>query len=190
MTRDEILELFQRTGVVLNGHFRLTSGWHSPVFVECGRALQYPEHAEAICREMAGPFRDKRVSVVVGAGVGGAILAYETARALAARAAFAEKQGEKMVLRRGFNLAPGDQALVVEDAITTGSSVNEILELVTSYGATPVGVAVLVDRSGGKAQFGVPLVALLPMDLAYYSPAECPLCRSRTPLITVPKTQQ
>jgi len=183
VTEEEILRLLRETGVIMEGHFRLTSGRHSPTFLQCSRVLQYPQHAEALCRQLAAPFAGSGVQGVIGPAVGGIILAYETARALGVRAVFAEREEGRMRLRRGFTISPGERFLVVEDAVTTGGSVNEVLELLAECKARAVGVAVLVDRSGGKVGFGVPQVALVTMDVPSYSPAECPLCRAGVPLV-------
>lgn len=186
MTGEEVLDLFRRTGVLVEGHFRLTSGRHSPVFLQCSLVLQYPPYAEMLCRQLAAPFQDSGVQGVIGPALGGVILAYETARALGVRAVFAEKEEGQLRLRRGFSLSPGERFLVVEDAISTGGSVNRILELLAQARAQAIGVAVLADRSGGRVEFGIPQVALVTMDIPSYSPAECPQCRAGIPL-TYPK---
>lgn len=183
VTEEEILRLLRETGVIMEGHFRLTSGRHSPTFLQCSQVLQYPRHAEALCRQLAAPFAGSGVQGVIGPAVGGIILAYETARALGVRAIFAEREEGRMRLRRGFTISPGERFLVVEDAVTTGGSVNEVLELLAEARARAVGVAMLVDRSGGKVGFGVPQVALVTLDVPSYSPAECPLCRAGVPLV-------
>lgn len=186
MTEKEVIGLLRETGVILDGHFRLTSGRHSPTFLQCSQVLQFPRHTELLCRQLAAPFAGSGVQAVIGPAVGGIILAYETARALGVRAIFAEREGGRMRLRRGFTISPGERFLVVEDAVTTGGSVNEVLELLAQARARAVGVAVLVDRSGGKVGFGIPQVALATLDVPSYSPAECPLCRAGVPL-TYPK---
>ncbi len=183
MTETEILELFRRTGVLQEGHFRLTSGRHSDQYLQCAQVLQYPEHAEALCRQLAAWFADARVDAVVGPALGGIIMAYEMARQLGCRALFAEREEGRMCLRRGFVLRPGERVLVAEDVITTGGSVNEVLEVVAAAGARSVGVAALVDRSGGEVDFGIPLRTLLRLRIPSYSPADCPLCRQGVPLV-------
>ncbi|HEU4798352.1 MAG TPA: orotate phosphoribosyltransferase [bacterium] len=193
MRSDEVLEILEASGAVRRGHFRLTSGLHSDLFLLCAQVIQYPKHTERLAEAMAGPFSDQRVQVVVGPALGGIILAYEVARVLGARAIFAEKTGAKkgeaetgasaMALRRGFSLRPGERALVVEDALTTGGSIRNVIEVVRAHGAQVVGAAVLVDRSGGKIEHGVPLHALLSLEVQAWEPAQCPLCREHVPLI-------
>ncbi|MFO8059032.1 MAG: orotate phosphoribosyltransferase [Bacillota bacterium] len=186
ISREEILQLFRETGVLLEGHFRLTSGMHSPQFLQCARVLRFPEQARRLTRIMAGPFRDAGVDKVVGPALGGIILSYEVARHLGAEALFVEKSDGRMALRRGFSAGPGDRVLVVEDAVSTGGSVNAVMEIFSQLRAEIVGVSVLVDRTGGATDFGVPFHSVLTMDIPAYSPASCPLCREGVPL-TYPK---
>jgi len=184
MTGEELLQMFRETGVLMEGHFRLTSGRHSPLFLQCAKLLQHPLYAERVSRALAGLFAGEPIDLVVGPALGGIILAYEIARALGARAMFAEREEGKMTLRRGFTISPGERALVVEDAVTTGGSVNEVMELVTLNGGRVVGIGMLVDRSGGKVEFGVPARALVNLEIPSFSPAECPQCREGLPLVT------
>lgn len=183
MTKEEVLAIFRKTGVLLEGHFRLTSGRHSGQYLQCAQVLQYPGYAADLSRELARAFANQGVDTVIGPALGGIIIAYEVARELGARALFAERENGVMTLRRGFGIEPGERVLVVEDVVTTGGSVNEVLEIVTALQGQAVGVGVLVDRSGGRVNFGVPLKALLEMEIASYSPAECPLCREGVPLV-------
>ncbi len=183
MKHDEILQLFRDTGVLLDGHFRLTSGQHSPQFLQCAQILRFPEHARRLTRMMADPFRDAGVNKVVGPALGGIILSYEVARHLEAEALFVEKADGHMVLRRGFLAGPGDRVLVVEDAVSTGGSVNSVMEIFSQLRAEIVGVSVLVDRTGGSTDFGVPLHSVLTMDIPSHSPPSCPLCREGVPLV-------
>ncbi len=183
---DQIIETFKDTGVLLEGHFRLTSGKHSPRFLQCARVLRFPEHAAPLTGLMARPFRDMKIDKVVGPALGGIILSYEVARWLNTEAIFTERQDGEMRLRRGFSIQPGERVLVVEDAMSTGGSVNAVMEICSQRQADIVGVSVLVDRSGGKTEFGVPLEAVVNLDIPAYSPADCPLCREGIPL-TYPK---
>ncbi len=183
MARDEILQLFRDTGVLLEGHFRLTSGRHSPQFLQCAQILRFPGHARRLTRTMAAPFRDAGVNKVVGPALGGIILAYEVARHLGAEALFVERFDGHMTLRRGFSAGPEDRVLVVEDAVSTGGSVNSVMEIFSQLRAEIVGVSVLVDRTGGTTDFGVPLHSVLTMDIPAYSPPSCPLCREGVPLV-------
>ncbi len=187
MTRDEIIRVLEQTGVILHGHFRLTSGRHSDTFLQCSQVMQYPSQAAKVCDELACLFNDTKVDLVAGPAMGGIVLAYEVARALGVRTIFAERENGKMAFRRGFAVRPGEAVLLVEDAVTTGGSVNEVAEAVTQAGARVAGVGALVDRSGGKVSFGVPFKRLITMDIKSYSPAECPMCRDGMPL-TLPKS--
>ncbi|TYP52485.1 orotate phosphoribosyltransferase [Thermosediminibacter litoriperuensis] len=181
MTQEQIRKLFTETGVLQTGHFILTSGRHSSKYLQCARLLQYPTAAEKACRELAQNFKDMEVQTVIGPALGGIIVSYEVARALDARALFAERENGRMVLRRGFALKPGERVLVVEDVVTTGGSVKEVSEFVKSCGAEVLAVGALVDRSGGKVDFGVPSRYLLNLEVESYLPEECPLCAQGIP---------
>lgn len=184
MRPDEVMEILEATGAVRRGHFLLTSGLHSDLFLLCAQVMQYPARTGRLAEAMARRFSDHKVQVVVGPAVGGIILAYEVARVLGARAIFAEKAASgAMALRRGFSLQHGERTLVVEDALTTGGSTRKVIEVVRAHGAHVIGAAVLVDRSGGTIDLGVPLHALLPLEARAWDPAECPLCREHVPLI-------
>ena len=182
MKPEEVLALFERDEAVLRGHFLLSSGLHSDVYFEKFRVLQHPEHLEALCRALAGRFGGEEVELVVGPTTGGMLVAYEVAKHLGTTFAFAEREGGRRVLRRGFVIPPGGRVLVVDDVLTTGGSVREVLELVEGCGGEVVGVGVLVDRSGGKADVGYLLVSLLQVEARTFRPEECPLCREGVPL--------
>ncbi|MDW7739833.1 MAG: orotate phosphoribosyltransferase [Bacillota bacterium] len=175
--KDKIIKLLKDTGVILEGHFLLTSGRHSNLFLQCSQLLQYPKETEAICSMMAEPYKRMKIDTVIGPAMGGVILAYESARQLDARAVYAEPSGDKMILRRGFQIGKGEKVLVVEDAVTTGGSVKKVLTLLESVGARVVGIAVMVDRTAGKLNFGLPYQALIEMEVESYQPEECPLCQ-------------
>lgn len=183
MNPEGLLSLLRETGVYREGHFLLTSGRHSPAFFLFSQVFQHPRHAEALGRELAGLFGGEGVDTVLGPAMGGVILAHEVARALGARALYAEKEGGAMVLKRGFSLIPGERVLLVEDAVTTGGSVARVLDLVREAGAMPVGVGVIVDRSAGGPAFGVPFRCLARIYVLSYDPGDCPLCRQGAPLI-------
>ena len=173
-----LIDLLRQTGVIMEGHFLLTSGRHSGRFLQCSRLLQYPQHAARVCRQMAEPFKNERIDTVIGPAMGGIILSYETARALGARSLYAERtDDEKMVLRRGFQIEAGERVLVVEDAVTTGASVQKVIDLLTHLGAAIVGVSIIIDRTSGKLDFGLPLSSLLSMEIESFAPEDCPLCR-------------
>jgi orotate phosphoribosyltransferase len=184
LTRKELLDIFAETGVLLQGHFLLTSGKHSPHYLQCARVLQYPHHAAALCADLAAQFSHSRPELCVGPALGGVIMAYETARNLGVRGLFAEREKDgSMALRRGFTIDQGERVLVLEDVVTTGGSVMEVINLVRQMGANVVGVGAVVDRSSGKADFGVPFKALISLEAEAFSPEECPLCRQGIPAV-------
>ena len=184
MTPQDVHAILDRTGAVRRGHFLLTSGLHSDLFLLCAQLMQYPHELDPIASALAAPFRNASVEVVAGPAVGGIILSYEVARHLHARAIFAEKGGDgRMVLRRGFTVRSGERVLVVEDALTTGGSTRGVVTALREAGAEVIGAAVLVDRSGGAVDVGVPVRALLTLNVNVWNPADCPLCRAGVPLV-------
>ena len=183
MTQEEVKELLVKTNAIMNGHFVLTSGLHSPHYVEKFNVLQHPKYTEQLCKAMAEKFKDSQIETVVGPMTGGILLAHETGKALGTRAIFTERVNGKMRFRRGFALHKGERCLIVEDIVTTGGSIREVIDVVKAAGGIPVAVSMLVDRSGGKATFeDVPRTALLNMDVETYEPATCPLCQKGMPL--------
>nr|WP_231133117.1 orotate phosphoribosyltransferase [Capillibacterium thermochitinicola] len=178
----EIMAIFNETGALRQGHFVLTSGKHSAQYMQCAQVLQYPWLAATLGEALAAHYAGVGVETVVGPAMGGILVAHEVGRALGVRALFAERQDGKMTLRRGFTLKPGEKVLVVEDVITTGGSVQEVIDLVKDLGAEPVGVGVLVDRSGGRVTFaGLPLHSLLSLQIEAFALEECPLCAQGIP---------
>jgi orotate phosphoribosyltransferase len=176
--------LLLSTGAVLKGHFRLTSGRHSPVYIEKFRIMEDPPATTALCSMIADHFRDAGVATVVGPAVGGIILAFETARHLGVRAIFAEKGPDgRLIFDRGFAVSPGEPVLVVDDVLTTGGSVKTVLALLEEAGARVVGVAFLIDRTNGGVDFGLPFFACHAMSVESYPPEECALCRQGVPLV-------
>ena len=183
MTEKEVEDLLIETSAIMEGHFLLTSGLHSPRYVEKFNVLQKPVYTEKLCRAMAEKFKDANIETVVGPVTGGILLAHETGKALGTRAIFTERKNGKMTFRRGFTLHEGERVLIVEDIVTTGGSIREVIDVVKEHGGIPVAVSMLVDRSGGKATFGdVPSTALLHMDVQTYKPEECPLCKAGIPM--------
>ncbi len=182
-TRDELLDLFRKSGALLEGHFRLSSGLHSTGYLQCALVLQHPATAELLGRSMADMARDLRATVVLSPALGGVVIGHEVGRALGVRALFAERQDGALLLRRGFMLAESDRVLVVEDVCTTGGSTRETMQVATASGGHVVGAAAIVDRSGGTASFDVPFHALLGVDLPTYQPDECPLCAQGMPVV-------
>ena len=183
MTEQEVRDILVKTNAIMDGHFLLTSGLHSPHYVEKFNVLQHPKYTEQLCQAMAEKFKDANIETVVGPVTGGVILAHETGKALDTRAIFTERVDGKMTFRRGFSLHEGERVLIVEDIVTTGGSIKEVFDVVKSYNAIPVAVSMLVDRSGGKADFGdVPATALLKMNVETYKPEDCPLCKNHVPI--------
>lgn len=177
LKEERILEIFSKTGVLTEGHFLLTSGRHSNRYLQCAQVLQYPNYTEELCSQIAEAYKNAAVDLVVGPAIGGVLLSYEVGRQLNARAIFAEREAGKMTLRRGFEIVPGQRVLIVEDVVTTGGSVKEVIDLVKQSGGTLVGVGLLVDRSGGKVDFGVLTYALINLEIESYTPEDCPLCK-------------
>lgn len=173
---EEILQLFRDTGALLEGHFQLTSGLHSRHYFQCARVLQYPQYAAALSEVAREKFGSHSVQAVIAPAVGGIIVAHEVARLLGARALYAERQEGHMSLRRGFQIAGGEKVLVCEDVVTTGGSVQEVVDLVHKAGGEVLGIFCIVDRSAGKAKFGVPLVSTLQLAPETFPPEACPLC--------------
>jgi orotate phosphoribosyltransferase len=179
---ESVLELFRFTGAYLEGHFRLTSGLHSDRYLQCALVLEHPTAAEKLGKMLAGVLQPNLAAgagVVVSPALGGLIIGHEVARALGCRHIFTERDPEsrKMVLRRGFSVQPGEIACVVEDVITTGGSTLDVISVVQGAGARVAAAGSIIDRSGGTADVGVPLVALASFNVAAYKPEECPLCR-------------
>ena len=186
MTEQEILQIFRDSGALLEGHFVLTSGLHSAQYVEKFRILEKPAYTEILCREIAYMFKESGITLVVGPMTGGIILAHETARQFGVKAIFTERVDGKMKFRRGFTVKPDDKVLIVEDIITTGGSVLEVIEAVKSLskntGTEIAGIGCLVDRSGGKADFGYLFKPLLKMDVAAFKPGEIPEWLEKIPV--------
>ncbi len=179
----EAEKILREAGAMLEGHFVLTSGRHSAVYWEKFRVLEQPRYTERLCQMIAAHFRDKGVELVAGPTTGGVIVAYEVARQLGARGVFAEKQGGTRVFRRGFQIRTRARVLVVDDVLTTGGSVQEVVAEVGRKGAELLGVGVLIDRSEERVDFGVPLFAAYRTSVATYRPDQCPLCQAGIDLV-------
>lgn len=183
MTRDELLDLFRRSGALLEGHFRLTSGLHSSGYLQCALVLQQPQHAETLGRAIGDRMRSLRPTLVLSPALGGVVIGHEVGRALGVRALFAERQDGALALRRGFVIAENDRVLVVEDVLTTGGSTRETMQVATASGAQVVGAASIVNRSAGPPDVHVPFASLLDIALATYEPEACPLCAQGLPVV-------
>jgi orotate phosphoribosyltransferase len=181
MNENEVLQIFEEKGALLSGHFLLSSGLHSPRYLQCALVLQHPEIAEELCSALAvksgADDRLGEIDLVIAPALGGVIVAHEVARAFGVRAQFTERQEGAMKLRRGFRIDPGERAFVVEDVVTTGGSTREVMRVVQDHGGEVAGVGSLIDRSGGKVNLGVPLYALATLDVPTYKPELCPLCQ-------------
>ena len=182
LTRDDLLDLYRRSGALLDGHFRLTSGLHSPGYLQCALVLQHPQHAEALGRAIAERTRDLRPTVVLSPALGGVVIGHEVARALGVRAIFVERQDGALTLRRGFIVGETDRVLVVEDVVTTGGSTRETMQVARAAGGQVVGAACIVNRGHG-VDLGAPHVSLIDIDLATYEPDRCPLCAQGLPVV-------
>jgi orotate phosphoribosyltransferase len=183
MTHDELIDLFRRSGALLEGHFRLSSGLHSTGYLQCALVLQNGRDAERLGTAIAALVRETRPTVVLSPALGGVVIGHEVGRALGVRAIFAERQDGVLTLRRGFMIGEGDRVLVVEDVLTTGGSTRETMQVAVAAGAQVVGVAAVVDRSGGSAAFDVPFVSLVSVTLPTFQPDACPLCARGLPVV-------
>jgi orotate phosphoribosyltransferase len=182
---EEVMRKFEEAGAIQKGHFKLTSGVHSDIYIQCAQVMQYPEFMNNLCSELGKKFRGNNVDVIVGPAVGAIIMAHVMARILGpwVRAIFTERENGKMTLRRSFKIKKGEKVLVVEDVTTTGSSVKEVIDIVKERQGKVVGVGALIDRSGGKIDFGVNTQSLLTLDIKTYLPEVCPLCKKGIPAV-------
>jgi orotate phosphoribosyltransferase len=186
MEREEVLALFKQTHALLDGHFQLTSGLHSPHYFQCAKVLQYPQYAALLCGEIVKRFARQRVDAVIAPALGGIVVGQEVGRQLGIRTMFTERKENLMQLRRGFEIHAGERVLVCEDVVTTGGSVVEVINIVKQCGGIVVGVGYIVDRSGGKVTFpiddGGAQRATLYMDVVTFAPDACPLCVQGIPI--------
>jgi len=178
MNPAEIARIFEETGALLTGHFLLTSGLHSEKYLQCAKVLQWPHHAEACGRALAGYFEAENPRLVISPAIGGIVIGQEVSRALGCRSIFAERENGVLRLRRGFSIEPGETAIVVEDVITTGGSTLETMEVVKSHGGRVLGALSVIDRSGGKAALGSRYHSLWTLNIPTYSAESCPLCKA------------
>ena len=182
MDKQEILDIFNKTGAMLSGHFELSSGLHSATYLQCAKMLQYPTYAASLCGDLAQKFEKDKPNIVIAPAVGGIIVSYEIARILGAKSLFSERVKGEMKLRRGFELTASDKVLIVEDVVTTGLSTKEVVGLVKSYNADIVGVGCLIDRSEKKIDFGARFESLMKISASAFKPLNCPLCKQNTPI--------
>ena len=178
LSRNEVLNILTEAGVLQEGHFLLTSGRHSSKYLQCARIFQNAQYAIPLCGNLAEQFKNDDIDLVVGPAVGAVQMAYEVSRQLVLPNFFFERQDGKMTLRRGFEIKPGTRVLVVEDVVTTGGTVVEVIDEVKAAGGIVAGVGIVVDRTGGKVDFGCPLKSVISMEVESYEPDNCPLCKS------------
>jgi orotate phosphoribosyltransferase len=183
MTEADVLAMFRRSGALLEGHFKLSSGLHSPGYLQCARVLMHPREAEALGAALGAAVREFGATLVLSPAMGGIVIGQEVARALDVPAPFAERADGALTLRRGFSIDPADRVLIVEDVVTTGGSTRETMAVARAAGATVVAACSIVDRSGGNPGLDVPYRALLPMTVPAYSPENCPLCAQGVELV-------
>ncbi len=183
ITKERVLEVLKEAGVLQEGHFLLTSGRHSDKYMQCAKIFQHAKYSEELCAALAEKFQDKGVELVIGPAIGAIQMSYEVSRHLGVKNIFAERENGEMTLRRGFTIEPGQKVLVVEDVVTTGGSVREVIDIVRKHGGEVVGLGVVVDRTGGKIDFGVPLESVISMEVISYEADECPLCKEGLPLV-------
>lgn len=185
---EPILQMFRSTGAYLQGHFRLTSGLHSGEYLQCALVLQHPQYAERLGRLLADELKriaGREIALVVSPAMGGLMIGHEVARALGVRHIFTERDPatRQMLLRRGFTVAPGETAVVVEDVITTGGSTHDVVDVLRGAGAEVLAAASIIDRSGGKAEVGVPRIALATLQVTAHQPEACPQCKAGVPVV-------
>ena len=176
LTEREIEDLFVESGALKEGHFKMTSGLHSSRYVDKFKILSKPRLASPLLTEMAERWKSNNIELVVGPAVGGIILSYEIARQLGCDGIFLERKNGKMALSRGFSIEKSQRILIVEDVVTTGGSVNEVCEVLKQLGGEIAGISLMVDRSGGKVDFGIKTDSLIQLDLELFEPESCPMC--------------
>ena len=177
ITEDRVIEILKEAGVLMEGHFRLTSGRHSNKYLQCAKIFRNTKYSEELCSALAEHFKNDNIELVIGPALGAIQMAYEVSRAIGCENFFAERENGVMTLRRGFAVKPNQRVLIVEDVVTTGGSVREVIDLVNQQGGNVVGVGSIVDRTGGKIEFGVPFKAVISMNVESWEPDECPLCK-------------
>lgn len=183
MNAEQVIDAFRETDALLEGHFRLTSGLHSTVYLQCARVLQFPDKAEDFGRALAAQFAGQGITLVASPAIGGIIIGHEVARALNARFIWTEREEGKMTLRRGFTVKPAERTLVVEDVITTGGSTRETIEALRQAGADVIGAASIIDRSSGEVDLGLPRVALASLRVRSVDAVDCDACKLGEPIV-------
>jgi len=183
MNAEQVIDQFRTTGALLEGHFQLSSGLHSTVYLQCALVLQFPDKAESFGRAIAEQYQEQGIQLVASPAIGGIVIGHEVARALGARFVWTERDAGEMTLRRGFSVSQGEKTLVVEDVITTGGSTRETIEALKQAGADVVGAASIIDRSGGSADVGVPRTSLASLKVLSVEASECDACKLGEPAV-------
>lgn len=183
MNAEQVIDQFRATGALLEGHFQLSSGLHSTVYLQCALVLQFPERAEAFGRAIAEKFQGQGIQLVASPAIGGIVIGHEVARAVGARFIWTEREAGQMTLRRGFTIAPGEKTLIIEDVITTGGSTRDTIEAVRRAGGNVIGAASIIDRSGGIADVGVPLMSLASLRVLSVESSMCDACKLGEPVV-------
>ncbi len=183
MEKEQAIKIFKESNALLDGHFRLTSGLHSPQYFQCAKVLQYPEYTEQLAKVIVDYYQNQNIECVISPAVGGIVIGQEVARLLGCRHIFAERENNEMTLRRGFEFKKGERILAVEDVVTTGGSIKEVIKLAQNNDAIVIGAGFIVDRSAGKTTFDVPHFSVMQMDVIVYNPDECPLCKKDIPVV-------
>jgi len=183
LNAEQVIDQFRNTGALLEGHFQLSSGLHSTVYLQCALVLQFPDKAESFGRAIAEKFRDAGIQLVASPAIGGIVIGHEVARALGARFVWTEREAGQMTLRRGFTVSPGEKTLVVEDVITTGGSTRDTIDALKRACAEVIAAASIIDRSAGTADVGVPLTALASLKVLSVEASECDACKLGEPVV-------
>lgn len=181
ITQERVLEVLKEAGVLLEGHFLLTSGRHSNKYLQCAKIFQYTKYSEELCKALAEKYKDANIDVVIGPAIGAIQMSYEVSRWLGVKNIFAERDNGFMTLRRGFAIEKGQKVLIVEDVVTTGGSVKEVINIVKEAEGEVVGVGAVVDRTGGKIDFGTRFESVISMAVESYEVDSCPLCKQGIP---------
>jgi len=181
ISKERVVEILKEAGVLLEGHFLLTSGRHSNKYLQCAKIFRNTKYSEELCANLAEQFKNDNVELVIGPAMGAVQMAYEVSRHLKCENFFTEREDGVMTLRRGFAVNPGQRVLVVEDVVTTGGSVREVIDIVNRAGGKVVGVGVVVDRTGGKIDFGVPIKSVISLNVESWNADECPICKAGSP---------
>lgn len=183
LSNESALELMREAGSLWEGHFLLTSGKHSARYLQCAKIFQNTKYSELFCKDLAQQFKNDNIDIVIGPAMGAIQMAYEVSRHLEVPNFFAERDGGVMTLRRGFEISKGQRVLIVEDVVTTGGSVKEVMQIVKDAGGIVAGVGAIADRTGGKIDFGVPFKSVLSIEIEAYEPDKCPLCKEGVPIV-------